>query len=278
MTISRQFSFINNKVGYTISLLTGDKLIEEISEIHNIGPKAYDFYKKTILGSAQFINFLKPGETLGFYIDSEEPYFKFKIEMGNMGTMRTLLLPEEFDDFPTTFSGTCRVNKVYTNQSPYTSVIDYKDFKIEDLPNEVMDKSYQTNSRILISEKKNNSIMITKLPPTNINKQIDDFEDLKQDDFIKNFKELLDVALAEKSSDVESVEKIFAKFEFNYIGSKEVRFHCPCSMERMVTNFQKLPLTDLEEIFKDDDLAETRCDYCNTIYEVTKESAFRKVH
>lgn len=278
MTISRQFHFINNKIGYTFSLLTGTKLIEEITQIHNIGPNAFDFYKKTILGSAQFINFLKPGETLGFYIDSEEPYFKFKIEMGQMGTLRTLLLPEEFDDFPSTFTGNCRVNKVYANKAPYTSVVDYKDFKIEDLPNEVMDKSYQTNSRIIISNEVNTSIMVTKLPPTNINKKIDDFEDIMQDQFQKDYKELVELALKQESSDVAEVEKIFAKFDFNYLGSKEVRFHCPCSLERMISNFHSLPQADLEDIFKDDFSVETRCDYCNTVYDIKKDAVLTKLH
>lgn len=278
MTISRQFSFINNKVGYTFSLLTGNTLISEITKIHNIGPNAIDFYKKTILGSAQFTNFLKPGETLGFYIDSEEPYFKFKIEMGHMGTLRTLLLPEEFDDFPSVFSGTCRINKVYANQSPYTSVIDYKNFKIEDLPNEVMDKSYQTNSRIIISEKFNNSIMITKLPPTNINKKIDEFEDINQGDFQRDFNELIKLSLNQETSDVATVEKVFSKFDFSYLGSKEIRFHCPCSLERMVDNFHKLPKEDLDDIFKEDSSVETRCDYCNTIYNIEKENILTKLH
>lgn len=277
MTISRQFSFINNKIGYTFSLITGTKLIEEITQIHNIGPNALDFYKKTILGSAQLIHFLKPGETLGFYIDSVEPFFKFKIEMGQMGTLRTLLLPEEFDDFPTAFNGQCRVHKVYANQPAYTSVIEYKDFKIEDISNEVLDKSYQTNSKIFISDEINNSIMITKLPPTNINKKIEDFEDLKLEDFSKNYGELISMALAQKSSDVAEAEKYFSKHGFSYLGSKEVRFHCPCSLERMIDNFHKLPEKDLEEIFEDKKEVETRCDYCNTIYSIEKEAIFKNL-
>lgn len=277
MTISRQFSFINNKVGYTLSLLTGSKLIEEITGIHNIGPNALNFYKKTILGSAQLIHFLKPGETLGFYIDSEDPYFKFKIEMGQMGTLRTLLLPEEFDDFPTTFNGQCRVHKVYANKPAYTSVIEYKDFKLEELSNEVLDKSYQTSSKILISETINNSIMITKLPPTNINKKIDDFEDMKMDEFVKTYSKLIAQALSQKSSDVAEAEKIFNKFDFSYLGSKEVRFHCPCSLDRMIANFHTLPEKDLEEIFEDKNEVETRCDYCNTIYSIEKEAIFKNL-
>ncbi len=274
MTISRQFSFINNKVGYTMSLLTGNSLIKDIVDIHNIGPNAFDFYKKTILGSAQFINFLKPGETLGFYIDSEEPYFRFKIEMSHLGAIRTLLLPEEFKDFPNLFTGKCRINKVYANKSPYTSVIDYQKFKIEDLPNEVMAKSYQTNSHILISDNTENSLMITKLPPTNINKKIDDFESLAMPEFLKAYDELIQQALKEKSSDVALNEKIFKKFDFSYLGSKEIRFHCPCSQDRMIKNFHSLPKADLEDIFKEQNSIETRCDYCNTIYIIKKEEIF----
>lgn len=275
MTISRQFSFINNKIGFTISLLTGANLMGEVITTHNIGPKAFEFYKKTILGSAQLINFLKPGETLGFYIDSEDPYFKFKIEMGQMGTLRTLLLPEEFEDFPTTFTGKCRVHKVYANHAPYTSVIDYNDFKVEDISNEILSRSYQTNSKIFIGDKADNSIMITKLPPTNINKKVDDFEDVSMDQFIKDHSELIATALEQVSSDVAEVEKKFQKFEFSYIGSKEVKLHCPCSLERMEDNFQRLSKNDLEEIFSDKDMVETRCDYCNTIYEVRKEAVLK---
>ena len=275
MTISRQFSFINNKIGYTFSLLTGASLLGEVIQIHNIGPNAFDFYKKTILGSAQLINFLKPGETLGFYIDSEDPYFKFKIEMGQLGTLRTLLLPEEFEDFPETFSGLCRLHKVYSHRSPYTSVIEYKDFKVEDLPNEILTKSYQTNSRIFISDKADNSIMITKLPPTNINKKVEDFEDLSQEQFEEDFSELIQIAMEQVSSDVAEVEKKFSKFDFNYLGSKEIKFHCPCSLERMEENFLRLQKTDLDEIFEDKDSVEARCDYCNTIYNIHKEAVFK---
>ena len=60
MAASRQFGFLNNQHGYSISFVEGHELIDEISKIHNIGPHALDFYKKIILGSVQLINFLKP--------------------------------------------------------------------------------------------------------------------------------------------------------------------------------------------------------------------------
>jgi molecular chaperone Hsp33 len=272
MSLSRQFSFINNQHGFTISLIEGHSLIDEIIKVHNIGPNALDFYQKTVLGSLQLINFLKPGETLGFYIDSEEPYFRFKIEMSNNGTLRTLLLPEEFDDFPVLFTGNCRVNKIFASKSPYTSIIDYKDFKVQDIANELMDKSYQTNGKILVAEDASCSLLVIKLPPTNINKKIDDYEDLSMDDFLKTHQELIDTALNFKNSDIEKIESAFLEKEFRYLGSKEVKFDCPCSHERMVNNLFTLSESDRLDIFVDKEFIETRCDYCNTIYKIeTKE-------
>ena len=277
MNTSRQFRFINNQHGYTISLIEGHSLIEQISTVHNIGPHALDFYKKTLLGSTQLINFLKAGENFGFYIDSEGPYFRFKIEMSHNGSLRTLLLPEDFDDFPTKFTGKCRLNKIMQGKSPYTSILDYNDFPVEQIVNEVMEKSYQTNSKIFLSDDLCSSLMLTKLPPTNINKKIDDFEELSFEQMQIEYKDLINSALNLKVSDIENTEKVFQKFDFKYLGSKEIKFHCPCSHERMVNNLFTLNQVDIDELFSESSKIETRCDYCNTIYTIKKEEVKRNL-
>jgi len=277
MSTSLQFAFINNLRGFTISLVEGHGLMKDISEIHNIGPHALEFYNKTLMGSTQLINFLKPGENLGFYIDSEEPYFRFKIEMSNNGSLRTLLLPEDFDDFPKTFTGKCRINKIMLGKSPYTSILEYQDFPIENIVNEVMEKSYQTNSRIFMSKDFSTSLMLTKLPPTNINKRIEDYEDYSFEQMLSEYAELIQSALDLKTSDIESTEKLFNQYDFNYLGSKEIRFHCPCSHERMVENLFTLKQIDLDEVFGEDGQLETRCDYCNTIYTIKKEEITKNI-
>lgn len=278
MNTSRQFGFINNQIGFTISLIEGHALIDEISKIHNIGPHALDFYKKTLLGSTQLINYIKPTENLGFYIDSEEPYFRFKIEMSQSGQLRTLLLPEDFDDFPTQFSGKCRLNKVIQGKSPYSSILEYKDFPIEEIVNDIMEKSYQTNSKILLAQDLCNSIMITKLPPTNINKKIEDYEDISFDQFMTNYQDLIQTALKLKVSDIEVTEEVFQKHDFTYLGSKEVKFHCPCSKERMINNLFTLPEKEIEHIFEKSESIDTRCDYCNTIYTIKQAEVKRDIH
>lgn len=271
MAKSRQYSFINNQRGFTLSLIEGNELIDNINTIHNIGENAQGFYKKFVLSTQQLINFLKPGENLGFYIDSEDPYFRFKIEMAHNGSLRTLLLPEEFEDFPTTFTGKCRVTKVFNNKSPYTSVLEFVDHPVEQLVNEVMEKSYQTNSEIITGKNLLSTLMITKLPPTNINKKIEDYEETSLNEFKDEFSLLINSALELKDTDVKETEELFSKFGFNYIGSKEVKFYCPCSKERMINNIHSLNLDDIDSLFEDKSFFETRCDYCNTVYKIEKQ-------
>lgn len=275
---SRQYNFINNKYGFSISIISGKDLMTDIEEIHNIGPNAESFYKKTILSTAQLVNFIKPGEQLGFYIDSEEPYFRFKIELSQKGTLRTLLLPEEFSNFPEKFTGNVRLMKVFGNKQPYTSILDYQNHDVENLVNEVMEKSYQTNSRILTAKDSLASIMITKLPPTNVNKKIDDYEDKSLGDFIIDQVNFFNVAMTLSHNGVEEIVKLFEENDYNYLSSKEIKFHCPCSKERMVSSLYTLRDNEKLELFKDEDTLETRCDYCNTLYSISKDEVYNSSH
>ncbi|MDP7318984.1 MAG: Hsp33 family molecular chaperone HslO [Bacteriovoracaceae bacterium] len=275
---SRQYSFLHNENGFSISLIEGHSLIQELSQIHNIGPHALNYYRSTVLSSLQMLNFLKPGENLGFYIDSEEPYYRFKIEISNNGQLRTLLLPEDFEDFPTKLTGNCRLNKMSPGHEPYSSILDFTEHPVKNLINEVLEKSYQTKSKIIISDDCSSSIMVTKLPPTNINKKIEDFDDLSLEDIIKKFDKLIKAALLIPDADVKTMEELFSQAGLTYLGSKEVRFHCPCSHERMVENLFTLSEKDREHIFQKRPVIETRCDYCNTVYEIKKEEIIKPLH
>lgn len=278
MNKSRQYSFINNQHGFTISFIHGRQLIQELTTIHNIGPHAIDYYKKTVLSSLQMLNFLKAGESLGFYIDSENPYFRYKIEFGFSGSFRTLLLPEDFDDFPTHISGKCRIHKFMPNSEPYTSVIALENHQLDDLVNEVINKSYQAQSIILMDSKSNNSLMISKLPPSNVDQKVANFSDLNLSQIKNKFQVFNQKALNIEIGSVQAVTKIFEDEDFNYLGSKEVHFHCPCSKERMIENLFTLPAKDRESLFNHDGSIETRCDYCNTIYTVSKNEVIKDLH
>lgn len=271
MKESRLYSFLESKIGFSIHFLEGTKLIDDIYKTHNVGPNASSYYKNTILTAQHMLNFLKPGESLGVYIDSEEPYFRFKIEMGYQGTMRTLLLPEEFSEFPEEVTGVARISKIFPSQTPYTSIIKLNNTKADEVVNQILTESYQTNSQVLISDDKDQSIMITKLPPINVDKEGNAEDDTSMAEFIKQQKGLINDIFTKHYDDTELFIKRFAEIGFSYLGSKEVSFHCPCSKNRMMTNLLNLHHNDLNEVFAEDKQIEIRCDYCNTLYEITKD-------
>ena len=272
-----QYHFLNNINGFIFSLIKGAPLIAQIDAIHNIGPHAKDFYNRTVLSSMQMVNFLKPRESLGFYIDSEEPYYRFKVEMSSEGMMRTLLLPEEFSDFPKVFTGKCRIYKSIVGGSPYTSVLEFEKLDLDEIINQVMEQSYQTNSRILMSTDKQNSLMVTLLPPTNIDSKFEELDPLTMDKILDKyqdlFKEILNHDYTQKQ-----LEELTESQGCVYLGSKEMNFHCPCSKERMIENLFTLTEDDRDHVFAENDPVEIRCDYCNTLYYIGSEEFTKPVH
>jgi molecular chaperone Hsp33 len=275
MTTSRQYHFINNTNGFSVSFIEGHSALDELNKIHDIGPYAFSFYQKTLLSSLQMLNFLKANEHLGFYIDSEEPYFRFKVEISPSGEFRTLLLPEEFDDFPTTLTGKCRLSKMTMGKTPYTTILDFNEHPLEELVNEIIDKSYQTNAFITLSKDESSSLMVLKLPPSNVNKKIDDFEDIDMKTIQEKYNDLFENALKLKKTSVEEVEELFKAHGLTYLGSKEVKFHCPCSRQRMADNLLTLPLKDRVSLFDKMPVIEVRCDYCNSIYDVSENDVLK---
>lgn len=271
MSESRQYNFLNQKQGLTLSFLDGKDMLDEINRIHNIGPLAISFYQKTLLGITHFVNLLKPGENLGLYIDSEDPYFRFKIELAHNGQFRTLLLPEEFNDLPLKFSGQCRLSKVLPNSTPYNTVLEYNDFPLEEIVNDILARSYQVPDRIeLLNE--NQSYMLAKLPADRIQARMEGFEDTDLKSYLSQHKASIDKVLNMKDQFSQSnLEELLADLGFQFLGSKQISFHCPCSKARMIRNLNLLPTEDKNHLFDEKKEIETRCDYCNTIYTITED-------
>lgn len=272
MKESRLYSFINSKKGFTLHFLEGSKLMERIGEIHKIGEHAKSYYAKTVLTTQQMITFLKAGESLGVYIDSDEPYFRFKIETNFSGSMRTLLLPEEFEDFPTEITGKARITKIFSTSTPYTSNIELINEKPDGIINKILKESYQTNSQVITSTKLDQSVMITKLPRVDIKSVIEDEDDVPIQEFILKHNSFISDLFSKDLREIQDIVEFIEQYEFDYLHSKEVKFDCPCSEERMATNLLNLSGNDLDELFSEEEVLETRCDYCNTTYTFTKDS------
>lgn len=75
---------------------------------------------------------------------------------------------------------------------------------------------------------------------------------------LKQYDELEDIVLA-----------YFPDAEF--LDTRNVRWHCPCSREHFMVSLGTLAEADLLEMIEDGQGAEVRCDYCNTYYRYSTE-------
>lgn len=270
MQESRMYSFLDSNNGFTLHFLEGQKLIHDLVLTHNASGNALSYYRDNILSAQQMLNFLKNGETLGFYIDSDSPYFRFKIEMNSLGNVRTLLLPENFNEFPKELNGVFRIAKIFPNKKPYNSITKMNNSVAADLINNALRDSYQTNSKVLLSQSGDQSLMITKLPAVNVDKEVVS-NDLTLSEYILQKKSFINKLFQKCPSDMELIVNSFEINDLTYLASKEVSFSCSCSKERMRTNLLSLSGDDIEEIFTEEEIIEVKCDYCKTYYNFKRE-------
>lgn len=268
LNTSRLYSFLDHKNGFNIHFLEGQKLIHDLVLLHPMQGAGFAYFRDTFLSLLPIIFFLKPSESLGIYIDSDEPYFRLKIETNSAGHTRTLLLPEEFNQFPMKITGNARVTKTSTSHNaPYTSVIELKNIETKEVINQIFTESYQTNSEVIVAEISDQSVMVTKLPPLNVNSSID--ESVSRQEFTKKHKAFFHSVFETATDDIEKIVKMFEDKGFAYMGSRQIDFFCPCSKDRMVLNLRGL-YGDIDELFDGKDTLEIKCDYCRKVYEIQK--------
>ena len=265
---SRLYSFIDQKEGFTVHFFEGQKVVNDLAIIHEVIGAGFQYFRDAILSFQPMISFLKPGEGLGVYIDSEVPYFRLKIEMSDQGQMRTLLLPEEFNEFPKKISGKCRIVKLLPGElQPYTSIIKLDDIDAHAAANKILAESYQVKSFIHVSEDSDQSIMIMKLPEINVNKVETNYA-LSTDQYWNRIEaganELFKLGTTEQAD----IQAHFENQGLMFLGSKEIKFKCTCSRQRMFEGVRSIIYSSgINTVFApDEDSIETKCDYCKTSY------------
>lgn len=269
---SRLYSFIDQKDGFTLHFLEGQKLIQDLAIIHSNRGAGFSYFRDAILCIQLMISYLKPGEGLGVYIDSDEPYFRLKVEMSEQGQMRTLLIPEDFDQFPKSIKGRCRVVKTVPNEThAYTSIIDLDNVDFHEVMNRVLKESYQFNSEIFISEESDQSVMLMKLPSININNVQTDYR-LSVIEYWNRIKSRMNDLFEKHTCDAAEIQAFVEATGLLYLGSREIKFKCHCSRERMVNGLRTLIRSSgIEHVFGEDESEiETKCDYCKTSYLISK--------
>ena len=273
---SRLYSFIDQKEGFTLHFLEGQKLIQELAVIHEVIGAGFNYFRDAVLSFQPMISFLKPGEGLGIYLDSEKPFFRLKIEMSEEGQMRTLLLPEEFNQFPKSIAGQCRIVKTLPDElQPYTSIIKLDDIDFHNVVNCVLKESYQINSEVFLSHSTDQSVMITKLPEINVNRVQTNYV-LSIDEYWKKIKEKIERLYALETSEQSDIQSELENNGLLLLGSREVKFKCHCSRERMLKGIWSLIRSSgLDAVFApDEDHIETKCDYCKTSYLLLRNEFF----
>lgn len=268
---SKLYSFIDKEEGFSIQFLEGQKLISDLAVIHTIQQSGFSYFRKAVLAIEPMISLLKGNESLGVYIDSETPYFRLKVEAGASGHLRTLLLPEDFNEIPDKITGVCRTVKVnMTTKRPYSSIIELDNTTFDNAINQILKKSYQMKSEIIVSDLVDQSIMITKLPSENIDK-----EDVTPTKSLSEYKMKINLFIQDIFNanllDSEVIKSKFQEAGLKYIGTRNVEFKCPCSKERMILGIKGLT-TPYEDLFNNDESTiETKCDYCKKYYQISKD-------
>jgi len=265
---SNLYSFLDENNKYILHFFEGQKLIHDLAILNDLNGKGLAFFRDAVLMFQPMIAFLKQGEGFGFYIDSNEPYFMFKIETNSLGNMRTLLLPEGFEKFPEHIIGISRLTKISGKQgeNQYTTLIELNSVGLGDVANKILKDSYQVEAKIFLSEKSDQSLLLLKLPHKKGSKELNVYWE-ERGSKIKN---IFDQAL----NTGDEIKTAMEKLDLVYLGDKEVKFKCSCSRDRMVDGVKGVigSGTPMESLFNEGkDSFEVNCDYCKTSYLITKK-------
>ncbi|MFZ4713959.1 MAG: Hsp33 family molecular chaperone HslO [Bacteriovoracaceae bacterium] len=266
---SKLYSFLDNKNSFTIHFLEGQKVIEQMAVLHHLKGAGFSYYRDLLLSVLPFVSFVKKGESFGLYLDSEEPYFRFKLETNYTGNFRTLLLPEAFDQFPQKLTGMVRFSKLFDNSTPYTTIMQVEELDFSQIINQLIRDSYQIEAKAHLSDIVDQSFFISKIPRENVGRYIID-PGLTLEQYEKKFCPDLNTIFAENFTEEKDIVDFFTKRGFYFLGSKPFNYYCPCTRERMITNLVTLSAEDINELFDQNNELEITCDYCHEKYKINK--------
>lgn len=268
---SKLLSFLDEKNNFQLRFLEGQKIINDLAIIHDVKMKGFEFFRELVLTNIHLISTLKNREGLGLFVDSNDPYFRFKLECSENGHLRTLLFPEDLNVFPKSITGELRYVKLFSGRNtPYTSIIALEDKETKELTNSFLKDSHQANARVFLSDDSDQSIYIAKLPPRSGHSG-DEGEDLSLMEYWDNNKDFLNDLMSQGINDKEKLVNDLSHHGLTFLQSKEIIFDCPCSEEKMKVGVQSLINTEgKDEVFQELNELEVTCDYCKSKYTLSK--------
>lgn len=267
---SKLLSFLDYEKGYTLHFLNGKKLIDELLKIHtSLTGLGANYFSEAVLSFLPIISFLKQGEGFGFYVDSKKPDFKLKVEATQNGEMRTLLLPENFSQFPQSIKGQGRVVKMLPKQKePYTSIVSVDDMPLSQMANQILHLSYQVHANLYSFPDSNQAILLMRLPGVGGNKIIPEFSE-EIDKYWAMKKDMLGEILI-NDNDNEIIKSHLIKNGYEFLMWRDVVFKCKCSKEAVVRNVKILTDKDVASLFEEDQSISSTCEYCKKTYVINR--------
>ena len=269
---SRLYTFVDEPREFALYFLEGQRLIYELALLHAVRGDGFAYFRDVVLSIQPMIAFLKPGEQLGFYIDSDEPFFRFKIETGYHGETRSAILPTDFAQFPDTLRGTVRVQKIFPNNKlPYESLLEIENLPLREIVNRVLAHSYQVNSAVIVSENSDQSVMLNQLPPLPGKEEFEYSEEAVKTRRAQ-VAELMRNVFGRALHQPDQIQDAFAEIGFELLAGRRVCFRCACSRDRVVQSLTLLGETDREDLYHPgEDSLEVVCEYCKSRYQVSRQ-------
>ena len=122
-----------------------------------------------------------------------------------------------------------------------------------------------------LSELSNNLISL-KLPSININK-IQTHYSLSVTEYWNKIENHIAELFKKHTTEYSEIQSHIESLGLIYLGSKEIKFQCNCSRERMVNGLWSIVRSSgVDHLFgEDENEIEAKCDYCKTSYLILKK-------
>lgn len=271
LTESRLYTFIDGPREFALHFFEGQRLIHDLALLQPIRADGFAYFREVVLSVQPMIALISRGEQMGFYIDSDDPFFRLKVEASHHGDVRCVLVPADFHEFPERMWGIVRAQRLFPdNKPPYTSVLRMDGVPLAQLVNQVLEVSYQVNCAVHVARRSDQSVMVHQLPPL-----------ARKDAYVYSAEaaRLEGARIAEATERIfdralqrpDEIEAAFGKIGFRLLAVRSVRFRCGCSKDRMVGHILRLGNVDKEDLFDPGQEAlEVVCEYCRATYRVSR--------
>ncbi|HOG65293.1 MAG TPA: Hsp33 family molecular chaperone HslO [Spirochaetota bacterium] len=265
---SRLYTCIDNRYGYAIHFLEGQKLIEDLALLRERTAPAFAYLRQAVLSVLPMIVFLKRDEEFGFYVDSRDPNSILKIETRFDGRIRAMQSGEAPSNEMALLSGICRIVKFLPGETtPYTSLVDFTDMPFDGIINITLARSFQFASRIILARESDQSVLLSALPP--LGSETPAKPAMMPDEYLKRVLPKLEGIIEPGLTREDTIIEAFSNIDCKFLVARDVAFSCSCSKQRFVEVLRSLEASG-QDPFENESVIETVCDYCGLRWEIAR--------